>query len=62
MCACGCLPVVHEHHHDRTYCGRCADCPRYRPVRLSWWQLWRPRLRVPDSPAGLFPADRQETR
>lgn len=30
---CGCEAEVHEHFHDRTYCGRCGSlvCNRYLP-------------------------------
>lgn len=62
-CACSHGPEDHEHRYRRGLdCWRCGKtvCPCYRPARLSWWQLWRPRMSVPVSPAGLFPADREE--
>lgn len=42
MCACFCPRETHEHYHAGDYCGRCP-CPRYRPLRVRWWQFWRPR-------------------
>jgi len=42
MCACWCLRDAHRRWNDTDYCGRCG-CDHYRPVRLHWWQLWRPR-------------------
>lgn len=49
---CGQPPSAHWHYRDNPSANRA--CPRWRP-RLRF-------LRIPDTPAGLVPADREEIR
>ena len=54
-CACSHGPEAHEHNRRGLDCWVCGKkkCPVYRPARMAWWQVWRPRMSVPDSPAEL---------